>query len=88
MARGVERARPQTELTYIGLEFGTIPTLEVLTALRADHWMHAQRNVDPGLRAHIQQQMRAAFFSESLAWQAAVYGRTADLVFRACRALG
>jgi Protein of unknown function (DUF2817) len=88
MARGVERARPQAELTYIGLEFGTIPTLEVLTALRADHWLHAQRNVDSGLRARIQQQMRAAFFSESQAWRVAVYGRTADLVFRACRALG
>lgn len=88
MARGIERARPQAELTYIGLEFGTRPTMEVLTALRADHWLHARAGADPALRARIQQQMREAFFSESPAWQAAVYGRTADLVLRALRGLG
>jgi hypothetical protein len=87
MARGVRRARPDLELTFIGLEFGTRPTMEVLTALRADHWLHAQRTVDPALRAQIQEQMRQAFFSTSPAWQAAVYGRTADLAYRALRAL-
>ena len=88
MARGVERARPGLELTFIGLEFGTRPTLEVLTALRADHWLHARGGgADPALRARIQQQMREAFFSERPAWQAAVYGRAADLAFRALREL-
>jgi hypothetical protein len=87
MARGVERAQPQVELTFIGLEFGTRPTMEVLTALRADHWLHARGNADPAVRAQIQQQMRAAFFSDSPAWQAAVYGRTADLALRALRGL-
>jgi hypothetical protein len=88
MARGVERARPGLELTFIGLEFGTRPTLEVLTALRADHWLHAHRGADPAVRTRIQQQMREAFFCESSAWQAAVYGRTADLALRALRGLG
>jgi hypothetical protein len=87
MARGIERARPDLELTFIGLEFGTRPTLEVLTALRADHWLHARGGADPAVRAQIQRQMREAFFSESPAWQAAVYGRTADLAFRALRGL-
>lgn len=88
MARGIERARPDLELTFIGLEFGTRPTMEVLTTLRADHWLHARGGNDPAVRAQIQQQMRAAFFSESPAWQAAVYGRTADLALRALRGLG
>jgi hypothetical protein len=87
MARGIERLRPGVELTFIGLEFGTRPLMEVLTALRADHWLHAQAGADAALRTRIQQQMRGAFFSESPAWQAAVYGRTADLVFRALRGL-
>jgi hypothetical protein len=61
---------------------------EVLTALRADHWLHAHgAAAEPSLRASIQQQMRAAFYIESPAWQAAVYGRVADFVFRACRGL-
>jgi Protein of unknown function (DUF2817) len=88
MARGIERVRPELELTFIGLEFGTRPTMEVLTALRADHWLHARGGADPTVRARIQRQMREAFFSESPAWQAAVYGRTADLAFRALRGLG
>lgn len=87
MARGIERMRPDVELTFIGLEFGTRPVMEVLTALRADHWLYAQAGVDAALRTRIQQQMRGAFFAESPAWQTAVYGRTADLVFRALRGL-
>jgi hypothetical protein len=31
--------------------------------------------------------MLKAFYSDNPAWQAAVYGRTADFVFRACRGL-
>jgi len=88
MARGIERARPELELTFIGLEFGTRPVMEVLTALRADHWLHAHGGADSAAGAQIRQQMRAAFYSDSAAWQAAVYGRAADLAFRALRGLG
>ncbi len=87
MARGIERVRPELELTFIGLEFGTRPVLEVLTALRADHWLHARGGADAALRSRIQRQMLEAFHCESPAWQAAVYGRTADLSFRALREL-
>ena len=31
---------PQAEYTGIALEYGTVPMLEVLQALRADHWLH------------------------------------------------
>lgn len=87
MARGIERMRPEVELTFIGLEFGTRPMMEVLEALRADHWLHARAGADAALRTRIQQQTRGAFFSDSPAWQAAVYGRTADLALRALRGL-
>lgn len=87
MARGIERARPELELTFIGLEFGTRPVMEVLTALRADHWLHAHGKADSPEGPRIRRQMREAFYSDSAAWQAAVYGRTADLAFRALRGL-
>jgi hypothetical protein len=80
---GVNREFPDLELTFLALEFGTIPMLEVLTALRGDHWLHSGVTVDPSLRASIQSHMRAAFYSETPAWQAAVYGRTADFIYRA-----
>jgi hypothetical protein len=87
MARGIQRARPELELTFIGLEFGTRPVMEVLTALRADHWLHLHGSTDSAAGAQIGQQMRQAFYSDSRAWQAAVYGRAADLAFRALRGL-
>ena len=87
MARGIERVRPDLELTPIGLEFGTRPVLEVLEALRADHWLHSRGGKDSAAAPRIRRQMREAFYSDSVAWQAAVYGRTADLAFRALRGL-
>jgi hypothetical protein len=88
MAQGIERARPDLELTFIGLEFGTRPVLDVLTALRADHWLHLHGGPHAAAAAQIRQQMREAFYSEAAAWKAAVYGRTADLAYRALRGLG
>lgn len=88
IARGIERARPELELTCIGLEFGTRPVMDVLTALRADHWLHLHGRADSATGAQIRRQMREAFYSDNAAWQAAVYGRAADLAYRALRGLG
>ena len=87
VADGIGATLASCEITYVRLEFGTRPMLEVLNALRGDHWMWAHDDVDLALRKSIQRQMRDAFYTESPAWQAAVYGRTADFVFRACRGL-
>ena len=87
VADGIAAALASREITYVGLEFGTRHMLEVLTALRADHWMYAYGNTDSALRKSVQRQIRDAFYTESSAWQTAVYGRTADFVFRAARGL-
>ena len=87
MARGIERARPDLELTFGALEFGTQPVMQVLTALRADHWLHGHGGGDPAAAVQIRRQMRDAFYTDTAAWQAAVYGRTADMAFRALRGL-
>jgi hypothetical protein len=88
MARGIERARPELELTFVAIEFGTRPVMEVLTALRADHWLHSHGGDDPAAATRIRRQMRDAFYTDTAPWRAAVYGRTADLAFRALRGLG
>jgi hypothetical protein len=85
--QGFSMAIPEVELTYVALEFGTRPIGEVLTALRADHWLHAYGSVGSALHESVQQQMLEAFYCEEPAWQAAVYGRTIDFVYRACRGL-
>lgn len=75
------------QVTHLSLEYGTRPILEVLTALRADHWLHAVPDRQTPLREQIERQMRDAFYVDTPAWKAAVYGRAADLVLRASRGL-
>jgi len=87
VADGLFSALPQTEITYVALEFGTQPMQTVLNALRADHWLHARPNRDTPLRASINREMRDAFYVDDAAWKAAVSGRVADFMFRATRAL-
>ena len=75
------------EVTYLALEYGTLPLMEVLTSLRADHWLHAVPDRQTPLRGQIERQMRNAFYVDTPVWKAAVYGRAADFVVRAARAL-
>lgn len=77
----------RAEVTLIALEYGTRPILEVLTALRADNWLHAIPHRETPLRQEIKQQIRGAFYVDTPAWKSAVYGRAADFVLRAGRGL-
>ena len=85
--RGVRDSVRSKALTFIGLEFGTKPMNDVLTALRADHWLHAVKDRDTPLRATISRQVRDAFYVDTPAWKAATYGRAADMIVRAGRGL-
>lgn len=76
-----------SEVAAIALEFGTLSILEVLTALRADNWLHEVAGLQPPLRNEIKQQIRHAFYVDRPFWKTAVYGRTADMVLRAARGL-
>src|SRR5688572_8205432 len=73
---------PEVQVTYLALEYGTRPILDVLTALRADHWLHAVPDRQTQLRDQIERQVRDAFYMDTPAWKAAVYGRAADFVLR------
>lgn len=75
------------DITFLGLEFGTKAIVDVLTALRGDHWLHTAQNSKSPLRAQIKKSLRDAFYVDAPHWQAAVYGRLADFVVRAARAL-
>ncbi len=48
---------PQAQYTAIAMEYGTLPILQVIDALRADHWLHLQPRADPKLAARIKQQI-------------------------------
>jgi hypothetical protein len=68
------------ELTAITLEFGTLPGLDVLNALRADNWLSLHPEVDDETRLIIKRQIRAAFYPAEDDWREAVLKR-AEVVF-------
>jgi hypothetical protein len=81
-------ALPNVQTIYIALEYGTIPVMEVLTALRADNWLHAvSTDQQSPLAQSIKAQIRGAFYVDTSYWKAAVFGRFADFVMRASRGL-
>jgi hypothetical protein len=72
--------RAGEELTAITLEFGTLPGIEVLNALRADNWLSLQSEVRDDVRVAIKQQIREAFSPPETDWREAVLAR-ANVVF-------
>lgn len=59
---------PDTEVTSAALEFGTVDTVAVLQALRADAWLHAHGDPTGPEAAPIRAQVRTAFADESAEW--------------------
>lgn len=63
---------PQARYTGITLEYGTVPALDVLQALRADHWMQGHPQAAAAQRASIERRMRGVFYADTDDWKAAV----------------
>jgi hypothetical protein len=80
-------ACPGVTFTGIALEFGTLPLNQMLQALRADQWLANHPAAAGTLRSAIKRQMREAFYDDSLAWQAMVYGQARTAVLQAVRSL-
>jgi hypothetical protein len=68
---------PQAEYTGIALEYGTVPVMETLAALRAEHWLHLHPEAPPELAASIKREMLRAFYTDTDEWREAIV-RQAD----------
>jgi hypothetical protein len=60
---------PQAEFTGIALEYGTLPILETLQALRAEQWLQLHPQAPAEQAAQIKRQMRDAFYTDTDAWK-------------------
>ena len=69
MCAAVYEECPQAVYTGIALEYGTLPTQEVIHALRADHWLHAHPEASDEQRRAIKQQVRDAFYIDTDVWK-------------------
>ena len=83
MCSVIDEECPQAEYTGIALEYGTQPILEVMGALRADHWLHKHPDAAPDLAEAIHARMRKAFYTDSDAWKGQVVSQARQAMFQA-----
>jgi hypothetical protein len=60
---------PQAEFTGIALEYGTVPMLATLEALRADQWLQMHPDAPREQAVQIKRQMKEAFFIDTPQWK-------------------
>ncbi len=79
---------PQAEYTGIALEYGTQTMAEVMSALRADHWLHSHpQAANPAQAAAIRRQMRDAFYTDTPAWKQQIVAQAEEAATQALRGL-
>lgn len=78
---------PQAQYTGIALEYGTRPILEVLQALRAEHWLHQHPEAPPEQAEQIKRDMLAAFYTDTDAWRGQIISQARQAMFQAAQGL-
>jgi hypothetical protein len=78
---------PGAEITAVALEYGTQPVMNVLNALRADHWLHKHGDTASESGRAIKQQVRAAFYGESDDWKRRVFEKSVEIFRRSLAGL-
>ncbi len=67
------RMLPATEVTAVGLEFGTLPGLKVLRVMRAENWLHHHAGQDHAAAAQIKERLLRAFYPDDELWNGKVW---------------
>ena len=78
----------QAEYTGIALEYGTLPPLQMIEALRADQWLENHPGTDDATRRAIKQQVRDAFYVDTDEWKERILTQAVDAVYGAVRGPG
>ena len=79
----IAQEAPQAEYTGIAMEYGTVPVLDVLQALRAEHWLHNHPEAPPELAQQIKAQMLAAFYTDTDLWRGQIISQARQAMFQA-----
>ena len=74
---------PQAEYTGIAMEYGTVPMLDVMHAMRAEHWLNIHRDAPAELSKQIKQQMMDAFYTDTDAWKGQIISQAMQAMFQA-----
>ena len=77
----------QAEYTGIALEYGTLPPMEMIDALRADQWLENHPGADAATRADIKRRTRDAFYVDTDEWKAQILAQARDAAHGGLRGL-
>jgi hypothetical protein len=80
---------PNAEVTAVALEYGVVPVMDTLFALRGDHWLYTRGggNISSPLGKAIKKQIRHAFYGETDDWYDRVYAKGTDVLRQAFKGL-
>lgn len=79
---------PQAGYTGIAMEYGTLPMMETLQALRAEQWLHLHPQAPPALAAQIKRDMKDAFYVDTEEWKVQILRQAHEALFQAADGLG
>lgn len=74
---------PQAEYTGIALEYGTVPMMETIQAMRGAHWLRLHPEAPEPLARQIRQQMLAAFYTDTPEWKQQILAQAREVLFQA-----
>ena len=83
MWNAVPEECPQAQYTGIAIEYGTVPLLHTLQALRAEQWLYLHPAAPAALAATIKGQFKAAFYTETDEWKTQVLQQARDALLQA-----
>jgi hypothetical protein len=78
---------PQAEYTGIAMEYGTVPILESLHALRGEQWLRRHPDAPPEVADPIRQQVLAAFYTDTDAWREQIVAQARESLLQAVEGL-
>ena len=74
---------PQAQPTGIAMEYGTVPMMQVLEALRAEQWLHMHNEAPPALAQQIKRDFLAAFYTDTDLWRSQIVAQAREALFQA-----
>ncbi len=78
---------PQAEYTGIALEYGTVPLMDAINALRGDQWLENHPEAPEALQEQVKKQVRDAFYTDDDEWKERVVEQAFDAAREAVRGL-
>ena len=83
----IPKMLPDAEVTAVSLEFGTVPSLEALQALRAENWLQHHGGGTHPENARIKSDLLRAFYPDADDWRAAIWRQGEESVEKALQGL-